>query len=115
MSERLVISSTGGGGGTVRQVQIAIPVASTMTMPSTRARRFQFEMPRSSNIVRANEAASRCRFNVEKITHQPRARIQTAPPRDHPKIKVNNRLVNRMANCDFSSLKWMRVFRLTGA
>ena len=41
--------------------------------PSTSSRRSRLEMPRSSSIVRANDEPRKCRFNVERISHQPSA------------------------------------------
>ena len=41
--------------------------------PSISNRRCQLEMPRSSISVRANESPRKCKFRVERISHQPSA------------------------------------------
>src|SRR6185503_15830230 len=77
-------------------------------------RRCQFVMPRSSNSVRANDEPSKCKFNVERINHQPAAWIQLRPP-NRLINKVKSNVVNRIAVCERNSLKWIKPRRVIGA
>ena len=53
-------------------------------------------MPRSKSRVRTNEDPSKCRFSVERITHQPAAWIQNLPP-NRLVTSMRKNVVNRIA------------------
>src|SRR4051794_23218067 len=78
------------------------------------SRRCQFEMPRSISSVRPNEDPRKCRFNVDKINHQPVARIHALPPNRFV-TSVSKKVVVKIRNCDRASLKWINPRRLIGA
>ena len=74
-------------------------------------------MPRSTKRVIANDEPTACRSSVEKISHQPNARVAALPgtngqPAD---TNVSTSDVNRIRSCALIHRKWISVRRLIGA